>query len=55
MLRKRAQKLKKKHIIFPLMTTLYKFALKIEANAFKPILETWSVNDVELMIWSRLP
>lgn len=28
------------------MTTLYKFALKIEANAFKPILETWSVNDV---------
>ena len=46
MLRKRAQKLKKKHIIFPLMTTLYNFALKIEANAFKPILQTWNVNDV---------
>ena len=48
-----AQKLKKH--IFPLMTTFYDFALKIEASwvkkDVKPSLETWNVNDVIVYVW----
>ena len=44
----------KKHI-FPLMTTLYDFALKIETSwakkGVKSSLETWNVNDVIVYIW----
>ena len=48
-LKKRAPILK--NIIFPLMTTLYDLAFKIETSwakkAVKPILETWNAtNDV---------
>ena len=48
-LRKNVQKFKS--IIFPLMTTFYNFALKIETSwvkkVVKPISETWNIaNDV---------
>ena len=43
-----------KHI-FPLTTTFYDFALKIETswvnNYVKPSLGTWNVNDVIVCIW----
>ena len=47
---------KLKHIIFPLMTTLYNFALKIETSwakkVVKPISETWNAaNNVFVYVW----
>ena len=46
----------KKHIIFPLITIFYNFALKLETSwakkVVKPILETWNaVNDVTVYVW----
>ena len=44
---RRAQKLK--NIFFPLMTTIYDFAPKVDSWAKKyvnPSLETWNVSDV---------
>ena len=47
-----AQKLKN---IFPLMTTFFDFALKIETSwakkDVKPSLETWNANDVIVYVW----
>ena len=44
----------KKHT-FPLMTTFYDFALKIEASwvkkDIKPSLETWNISDVIVHVW----
>ena len=54
-LRRSAQKLKKKQHIFPLMTNCYDFTLKIETSwakkVVKFILETWNVNDVIVHVW----
>ena len=46
----------KKNILFPLMTTFYNFALKIETSwakkVVKPILETWNAaNNVIVYFW----
>ena len=53
-LRKSAPKLKK-HIFFPLTTTFYNFAVKIETSLtkkfVKPILETENGNDVIIYVW----
>ena len=47
--------LKIKNHIFPLMTTFYDFALKIEASwakkDVKPNLETWNVNYLVVYVW----
>ena len=49
-----APKFKKKDI-FPLMTTLYDFALKIETSWAKKHVksssETWNINDVIVYVW----
>ena len=46
----------KENILFPLMTTFYNFALKIETSwakkVVKPILETWNAaNNVIVYFW----
>ena len=51
---KKCLKIKKKHT-FPLTTTFYDFALKMETRwvkkDVKPSLKTWNANDVIVHVW----
>ena len=56
-----AEKKNIKKTYFPLMTTFYKFPLKIDTSCpekiLKPIMETWNANDVIVyvgFIYSRI-
>ena len=45
----------KNHYFFPILSTFYNFALKIETSwakkVVKSILETWKANDIVMYAW----